>query len=211
MVATDSASTSPIPRCNPSPTRDSCPSAMWASSWASVFTRAASGMSVRTDTVRVVKSVTPFAPPNDCAFRASVRSKPYWRICTARPSHPSGWRLPVQQNRVGRFGDRVAVGLGHVPHVAGFDTDQLHPHLLTGPGPFSAAEAPPRARIQWVHGGEPSGDRGSDHVPGLSLQHVPAELLPLPEPGHIGGLRGPDASQLVRLGVLQPEQQGVGE
>lgn len=92
----------------------------------------------------------------------------------------------------------------------GLDADQLDPHLLTRAGSFSPAEASPRARIRWVGRGEPGGDRGSDQVPRLSLQHGASELLPLPEPGHIGGHRGRDASLLVRL-CVQVNEQGVGE
>src|SRR5690606_3561674 len=78
-----------------------------------------------------------------------------------RKSFPEpGRRFAFQQRRRRGFGDRIAGGLGGVPHVGGSDADQLGAHDLTGTRLLALAQAPPRLSVLWGGGGEASGHWG---------------------------------------------------
>ncbi|MPM19448.1 hypothetical protein SDC9_65872 [bioreactor metagenome] len=120
-------------------------------------------------------------------------------------------RFTFQQRRRGRDREWFAVGLRGVPHIRGACADHPGVHHLAGLRLLPRPQPPPRARIGRRRRGEPARDGREDHVPGLSLHHLPAQALPLPVPGDQRRERLRYSARLERGLMLRPDQHRVVE
>src|SRR3546814_2938216 len=119
--------------------------------------------------------------------------------------------MTKQQSGHRLCGQRIATGLGDVPHIRGPQPNHLRSRDLTRLGAFAAAQTAPRVAVVRGAGREPGSDWGENPVPGLALHHLAPKCLPLLEPRHVRRSRRQNPPELEGFVVLDVDQYDVVE